>query len=261
MKPIASLVAVSALVLASSGASAQQIDPAESPYLDVIETTGGSVWRGVLVEQIPGKTYKIVLAGGSVVVVPAEEVVRITKERNPSFKAGGTSSAGTSAGSRTTLAIPLHEGLRLGAATGFAFFIGDDTDSDALLAFAAHGGWELQWSGLSLTPGARLELIRIPAAYYTYYYAHVGGSLQLAGRSGRLAPHGELGLGVDAIDDATGFAVQMGGGLDLVLSPAISLTSEVAYHRVFGFGEYDVPTGLVADVSFVKILVGVTWSR
>jgi hypothetical protein len=65
----------------AEGRGGEWIDPAESPYLDVIETTSGSTWRGVLVEQIPGKSYKIVLAGGSVVVVQAAEVVKITKDR------------------------------------------------------------------------------------------------------------------------------------------------------------------------------------
>lgn len=247
--PAAALVAVTAF---STIAAAQAIDPAESPYLDVIETTSGSTWRGVLVEQIPGKSYKIVLAGGSVVVVQAAEVVKITKERNPQWHDGPR-------GSAVSTAMPVHEGLRIGAATGFAFLLGDD-NSDALFDVAFHAGWELEWQGLSLTPGARVALIRIPA-YETFYVKDLSAEVQVARRTSRVIPHGELGLCYDSLDDASGFAIHMGAGVDLALSPAISLTSELAYHRTFGFQDYQVPDGIGADAAFLEVLVGITWAR
>jgi hypothetical protein len=82
-----------------------------------------------------------------------------------------------------------------------------------------------------------------------------GGTLRVAGRSGRIVPHGELGVGIDFAGYAKARGVDLGGGVDLVLSPAISLTSALAYHRGF-FSGYDA-----ADLSLAKLLVGVTWSR
>lgn len=50
-------------------------------YEDVIYLNDGSVIRGTIVERVPGETYKIEIAGGSVLVVDADEVEKITKER------------------------------------------------------------------------------------------------------------------------------------------------------------------------------------
>jgi hypothetical protein len=47
---------------------------------DVIYAKDGSIYRGTIVEQIPNVSYKIEIAGGSVIVIKAEDVVKITKE-------------------------------------------------------------------------------------------------------------------------------------------------------------------------------------
>lgn len=53
----------------------------ETEYEDVIYLKDGSIIRGIIVERVPGETYKIEIAGGSVLVVDADEVEKITKER------------------------------------------------------------------------------------------------------------------------------------------------------------------------------------
>jgi hypothetical protein len=47
---------------------------------DVIYMKNGDIYRGVIVEQVPGVSYKIELAGGSVINVDAHNVSKVTKE-------------------------------------------------------------------------------------------------------------------------------------------------------------------------------------
>ncbi len=57
--------------------------PIETPgkdYDDVIYLNDGSVIRGVIVEEVPGETYKIEIAGGSVFVFTADEVAEVTRK-------------------------------------------------------------------------------------------------------------------------------------------------------------------------------------
>lgn len=52
----------------------------ENEYEDVIYLNNGSVVRGVIVEEVPGETYKIEIAGGSVIIFEADDVARIERE-------------------------------------------------------------------------------------------------------------------------------------------------------------------------------------
>ena len=47
---------------------------------DVIYLKNGAIYRGVIVEQIPGESYKIEIAGGSVIKIAAQDVLRVVKE-------------------------------------------------------------------------------------------------------------------------------------------------------------------------------------
>jgi hypothetical protein len=58
-----------------------EVTAAGNEYEDVMYLNDGSVIRGIIVERVPGETYKIEIAGGSVLVVDADEVERIAKER------------------------------------------------------------------------------------------------------------------------------------------------------------------------------------
>jgi hypothetical protein len=51
-------------------------------YLDVVQTRDGSVWKGLGIEQTPNVAYEIATADGSVHVIKAADVVKITKQRN-----------------------------------------------------------------------------------------------------------------------------------------------------------------------------------
>lgn len=69
-------------------AETDEIDVRAFEFLDVIETADGSVWKGVIIEQTPNVHYKIAIAGGSVHVINASDVVRLSKQRNGDFRAG-----------------------------------------------------------------------------------------------------------------------------------------------------------------------------
>jgi hypothetical protein len=49
-------------------------------YEDVIYLEDGSIIRGTIVEEVPGETYKIEIAGGSVLVFEADEVEKVVRE-------------------------------------------------------------------------------------------------------------------------------------------------------------------------------------
>src|SRR5262249_3490527 len=64
-------------------AHADDVDIRSFDYLDVVETADGSVWKGVVIEQVPGQTYKLVTSDGSIHVIKAGDVTKMTKQKNP----------------------------------------------------------------------------------------------------------------------------------------------------------------------------------
>jgi hypothetical protein len=74
MKRLSGVVIALALVLPAAAYGA------ENEHEDVIYLKDGSVIRGIIIERVPGETYKIEIAGGSVLVVDAREVERIIRE-------------------------------------------------------------------------------------------------------------------------------------------------------------------------------------
>src|SRR6185503_20356806 len=73
-------------VLASRLSQADEVDIANVEYVDVVESVEGSIWKGVVTEQAPNVFYKIETADGSVHVIKAYDVVKVTKQRNPKYK-------------------------------------------------------------------------------------------------------------------------------------------------------------------------------
>jgi len=71
---------------------------ADAEYEDVIHLKDGSVVRGAIVEEVPGETYKIEIAGGSVLVFDAAEIDYVSRElpttgegegKRPSYRGDG----------------------------------------------------------------------------------------------------------------------------------------------------------------------------
>lgn len=73
MQLLRSLIIVSLLVLSGLHASAQQME-------DVVHLTNGSIYRGVIIEQVPNESLKIQIMGGSIIAVNLKDVLKLTKE-------------------------------------------------------------------------------------------------------------------------------------------------------------------------------------
>jgi hypothetical protein len=54
---------------------------AQSNMEDVLYLKNGNVYRGMIIEQVPGVSYKIQIAGGSIFTVTLAEIEKITKEQ------------------------------------------------------------------------------------------------------------------------------------------------------------------------------------
>lgn len=74
MKPLRVLLAFSFLFLLGSGmVRAQQME-------DVVYLKDGSIYRGMIIEQIPNQSLKIQIMGGSVIAISINDVSKMTKE-------------------------------------------------------------------------------------------------------------------------------------------------------------------------------------
>ena len=119
-------IITAALLLMTSTAVAQETQ-------DVVYLKNGSIIRGVVIEQVPGKSIKIRTGDGSVFVYNMDDIARITKEGPP-------------AGTRSSMAAGSIEGrtFDVGFTAGFWFsgnivIQGVDVDKDGafmLRAFA-----------------------------------------------------------------------------------------------------------------------------
>src|SRR5467141_1155872 len=78
-------------------ADGDEVDVRSFEYVDVIETNDGSVWKGVIVEQQPNVHYKIASSDGSLHVIKAADVVKMSKQRNRDFRGGGFRPSGSNA--------------------------------------------------------------------------------------------------------------------------------------------------------------------
>jgi hypothetical protein len=66
-------------------ADGNDVDVTSFEYIDVVETSDGSIWKGVVIEQQPNVRYKIATADGSLHVIQAGDVVKVTKAKNPAY--------------------------------------------------------------------------------------------------------------------------------------------------------------------------------
>lgn len=134
---------------------------AQAAVLDIVETSDGSRWQGVLVEQVPGQFYRLALLGGSVKVLQFDEVVRVS--RAPKIASTNTSAASsTSSSAGPMFATPPlgSSGARLSVTTGIALPNGDVDDGlDESLHLILRAGYERYFGNLALYYGARLGYI------------------------------------------------------------------------------------------------------
>ncbi|MGE0549032.1 MAG: hypothetical protein AB7O24_27565 [Kofleriaceae bacterium] len=229
---ITKTVLVSVLAIASfpAVAYADEVDVNAFEYIDVIETADGSIWKGVITEQTPSVGYKIATADGSLRVLKASEVVRVTKQRNANFRRAAPpppSSSGDALGAQPQQTTGLPErsqvssnysnespelpppyarsGLRFDPEVLIVFPTGDLGDYDYKEAFGPgfRVGYEsiMGRFGLGIGGLARFIYWRQPEGYFADDSAHWTLETQLYGRAalhvGRAAPYLGLSIGLD----------------------------------------------------------------
>jgi len=246
MRGARAVVVLAGLLLAgpvrAQGASAQ-----ESPTVDTIYTTDGSVWRGTLVEQVPGKFYRIVLEGGSVVVIEASRVVRIAREPNADVEPAWAQPLAVSG-----LRVSVHSGVVI--PTGSADYDNYDgygpfqTDSNASATVSARAGYERISGAAGLTPAVFFEYSRLGIDDdVPVHVVHAGLQLRAAVHLGRLVPYAALGFGADVASfDATrlltcdepdrecrqgrGFGMHFAFGSDVLVTRRFALGLQMTIH-------------------------------
>lgn len=229
---------------------AAEVDVDRTELLDVIATTDGSIWKGVIVEQTPGVNYKIVLSGGTLRVLRADEVVSVKKERNPKFRAADAAPSPPSpvaAGPVAARPGRKPTGLVLGAGLTLAIPAGElsngDNGSSVSPGVTVRGGYRYRSDNLSAQLGAAVKFIywNVPGSpdqaflYTIEPFAFVRAGL----RGTTFEPFVELGLGPEVTGyDLTGlgqgggvaFATTITAGVSLIATRAIDVELSLAYH-------------------------------
>ena len=251
---------VASLVLVARLASADdaEVDVRSFEYVDVVETTDGSVWKGVIVEQAPGVQYKIATADGSLHVIKASDVTKLSKQKNREWR--GTSVAVVEPGGgggrgdgvekhfepRSGPALPAPyatTGVRLAPDVAMIFPTGDAGMMNTSVAPTVHGGYEVMLGNIGLEGGGmvRYTYWSIPgdtanAAWTLETHAYARAALHVS----RLAIHAGASAGLDTnlvhIGDldlsktATGFGMNVESGVEVAATPSLALGVGFDWH-------------------------------
>jgi hypothetical protein len=248
-------------------ADGSDVDITAFEYIDVVETSDGSIWKGVVVEQQPNVRYKIATADGSLHVIAAGDVVKLSKAKNPSFhaQAGGagtgvdthaTTTTTTTAGNngvtghfdQSSGGMPAPyatAGLRLDPELTTVIPMGVIADAMTNTSFGAgfRVGYEFMFGNFGLTAGeqTRMTWWGVPGdpknvAWTLETLAYARASLHL----GRIAPYAQVAAGVDTnyqyihmVDMAQtslGFGLDLGAGLSIAASPNLAFDIGADYH-------------------------------
>jgi opacity protein-like surface antigen len=262
------LTATLGLAAHKAHADNTDVDVSAFEYIDVVETSDGSVWKGVVIEQTPNVRYKIATADGSLHVIQAGDVVKMAKAKNPGYHvaqqtttastavitpAGGGGGGGGGGDVKATY-HPHHDGLPAPYATSglrldpeFATVIPLGVMSDAMTgtSFGAgfRAGYELLFGNFGLTVGeqTRMTWWQLPGdpkdvAWTLETLAFARAALHV----GRVAPYATVAAGLDtnyiyahAFDLANtslGFGLDLGAGVSIAASPNIAIDIGADFH-------------------------------
>ncbi|MBK9071850.1 MAG: hypothetical protein IPL79_12735 [Myxococcales bacterium] len=233
-----------------SVAHAQSVDVAATQTWDVLEIADGSIYKGVIVEQTPGATYKLAMLDGSVRVFAADQIVKISKEANPKWTAptAAASSTGSPQQQRTGGGMPkafAQSGMRFGLDAIVVFPTGDWGDKDeggiveTSFAPSLRFGYEAIMGNFGIGGGLHTRFVpwiligdAADADISTWLLeAHAYGRASL--HIGKVAPYAGMSMGVTTAqfsgpgsdDDLseTGFGLGIDFGLDAFVSNSIAL--------------------------------------
>jgi len=276
-------VLVASLVLSAGSSRADELDISSVEYVDVVETVEGSIWKGVVTEQAPNVFYKIETADGSVHVIKAYDVVKVTKQRNPKYRSAPKRAAlvidpGTEAESDTvvkkpTIAAP-HPGVRVDPEVAIVFPMGDLVDLgmsslDYRSSFApgARLGYETFRNNVGISFGglARWTSWRLPAEIAdlgTHWTLETQAYARAAALMGRAAPYAGMSLGLDTnhtfnnmsgvSSTAISFGMNLQAGITLAATPSTMLELGVDYHPATD----TIEAGIDASISYFALRFG-----
>ena len=247
---------VCALLLATAShvrAEGDEIDVRSFEFLDVIETTDGSVWKGVVIEQTPNVSYRIAIAGGSIHVIPAGDVQRLSKRRNPDYRAARPTGAMLRDGGIEQSYDPgpklpapyARSGMRVDPEVAILFPTGALEKAEFKTSFApgVRFGYENLFGNIAVSGGALFRF-----AYWLMPSERKNASWtlesQLYGRAavhiGRATPYLGMSLGLDtnyfymyATDTSTtafGLGMNLSTGIQIAVSPIVAFELGGDYH-------------------------------
>ena len=236
-------LALAILIALGQRARADDIDVSAIEYLDVLETTDGSVWKGVVIEQVPNVSFKIATSDGSVHVLKTSDVTRLTKQRNPAYHHAASTEG-------SSLPEPFaRTGLRGDSELDVVFptgTLGDTLKVKTSFAPTLRIGYEALLGNVGVSGGfqVRFSYWRLPgmtddSGWLLETHAYGRGALHI----GRAAPYLGISIGTDvsylysaALDDS---ATALGFGMNLEFGLAIAATPMIAVDLG---GDYQAPT-------------------
>ena len=265
------------LCLASITAHAEEpeVDVKSFEYIDVVETSDGSIWKGVIVEEAPGQQYKIATADGSLHVIKAADVVKLSKQKNRDWRGSttevvphgdGVEGHFTPRPSGPALPAPYAEsGVRLDPELAMIFPAGDASMMNTSVAPTVHGGYEVMLGNIGLEGGGMVR--------YTYW--SIPGDTQNAAWTlethayGRAALHigrvalkagGSIGLDTNLVHiaqlsmskTATGLGVNVESGLEVAATKTLALGVGFDWHP----GTDTIIDGAPQSISYYSLTAG-----
>lgn len=281
MKHMVAGLVVVALASLAHAAHADDVDIRSFDYLDVVETSDGSVWKGVVIEQEPGVQYKLVTSDGSIHVIKAGDVVKLTKQRNPwrtAVAAPAPSGAAGEAVGHGDSGLEQHasvggglpapfvaSGMRFSADLAILFASGDIKNAPTSFAPDFRVGYEQLYGNFGLEGGGLLR-------WTDWRMGHETDDMmwtletQVYGRAAlhvsRAAPYVGLALGtdtnyvyasqVDMSKTTVGFGMNVQFGLPIAVTPGIALELGGDYHP----GTDTIVDGSPQSVSYFALRVG-----
>ena len=281
------LVAV-LLVSAYARADELDIDVRTAEYLDVIETSDGNVWKGVIVEEKPGDVYRLAVTDG-VRVIKAADVVRVTKQKNRERVAAApqmqpavvnlpvamfacTPMAGNDGVvARATPRPPAdyaRAGVQIDPSLVFVLPQGDIGGLDTSFSPDLHAGLELRFGDVGVTAGGmtRYTYWQLPstagpgdADWTLETHAFGRATYHLA----RIAAFGGVSMGLDTnfihvgaanmSKTSVGFGMNLESGIEFAATPDVAVTAGFDYHP----GTDIIVSGAPGSVSYFGLLAGV----
>ncbi len=258
-----------------------EVDVRGAEYLDVVETADGSIWKGVIVEQTPNVQYKIATADGSLHVLKAADVTKVTRQRQHAAHTATTTTTGSDTSDVTAppdtltrhyedssggLPAPYAKsGLRIDPSFAIVIPQGDIQMTNTSFSPSVQAGYEYMIGNVGLEGGlmSRYTYWRLPgnttdAATTTEMMGYARAALHIS----RVAIHAGAAAGVDmnyayltmfqASKTTLGFGLNLQGGVEVAATPTIALRAGFDYHP----GTDTIVDGLPGSVSYYALLIG-----